>query len=161
MIKRIFKLFKSKVLFGAIAVFVISSTAVQVNAQELSSETNYDISIGGTKTFEILDSDGEIAQVTIQELPNKGRMSNGNYQVSYTSASTWKAGFTVSITSNKIKSAYSPFHTVLAGLIRQPYLIKNSSTKVSYHFTYQRGVAVIQTGVCGYISGNKLYISRL
>lgn len=63
----------------------------------LPQEAVYDLQKGGTQTFEIVESDGNKAIVTISEEKAISRIANGSYNVKYTSVGCWTAGFKVSI----------------------------------------------------------------
>lgn len=80
---------------------------------------------------ECQDEDGEVTEVVIEEIKTNARIANGNYKVSYKNPGAWETGFYVEISSNKIASAYSPFHSVATGMIIYPSLARKSKTKVT------------------------------
>lgn len=151
-------LMKNAIALTLAIVLVLSP--MKAFAAELPTEAVYDMEKGGTQTFTVQDENGEIHQITIEEISNNARISNGNYKVTYNNTGAWSAGFYVSISSNKITNAYSPFHTVVAGSIVLPVLTRNSNTKATYAFIHKLGVVNYSTGVVATMSGTDLVVSR-
>ena len=139
---------------------VLVLSPMKAFAAELPAEAVYDLEKGGTQTFTIQDEEGEIHHVTIEEVAGNARISNGNYKVTYDNTLFWTAGFYVSVSSNKLTKAYSPFHSVLSGSIQFPVLNLNSNTKATYAFIYKLGAINYSTGVIATMSGTDLIISK-
>lgn len=121
----------------------------------------YNLEIGGIQIFHTSDQDGNEIIITIEEIENNGRVSNGSYKVTYEHTLFWTAGFSVTVSNNKITSAYSPFHSVAWGSISNPSLKLNSNTKATYKFIHKAGLLNTTTGVVATISGTSLEVSRL
>lgn len=136
-----------------------------VDAKEDSTDlqvlATYDLEKGGIQTFHTTDLDGNDVIITIEEIENNARISNGSYKVTYEHTLFWTAGFSITIASNKITSAYSPFYSVAWGSISSPLLTLNSSTKATYKFIHKAGLLSTTTGVVATISGTTLNVSRL
>lgn len=90
-----------------------------------NAQAEYDLRKGGTQEFAVQDDDGTIIYVTITEIREKTRVSNGAYKIDYEVPLRWKVGFFVNITSNQITSAYSPYYTLTSGQINSSYLKKD------------------------------------
>ena len=153
------------ILFATLLTFVSPATA-QASENEIptfSEEAVYDLTIGGTQTFSITDSNGNIAYVTISEEPSISRIDNGTYKVTYTEPGSWTAGFYVVISANSITSAKDKFYSVSSGSIIQSKLVLESSEQASHYLTYKYGTSVIlnYTGVRSTISGTSLKISKI
>ena len=131
-------------------------SVMATESSSLPTEAVYDLEKGGTQTFEILDKNNNTVEVTIEELSEKSRVSNGSYKVTYNSLGCWTAGFIVDISNNKIMKAYSPFHVALTGFIRNAALSRESYSKVIYRFNYSVGVVTLITGFQAVISGTTL-----
>ena len=86
-------------------------------------------------------------------------MASGTYEVAF-ETSNWEAGFYVTISSNKITSAYSPFHTALRGSIKDATLVRNSNVKATYSFIFQLTILKFNTGVIAEISDSNLVVSQ-
>lgn len=143
-----------------ILAIVLVLSPMKAFAAELPTEAVYDMEKGGTQVFTVQNENGEINQITIEEISDNARISNGNYKVTYDNTGIWTAGFYVSISSNKITNAYSPFHSVAAGSISLPVLTRNSTTKATYAFIYKLGVINYSTGVIATMSGTDLIVSK-
>ena len=141
-------------------IMVLILNIMSVSAGELPKEAVYDLEKGGTQYFVLQDEDGEITEVVIEEVITNARIANGNYKVSYKNTGAWEAGFYVEISSNKIASAYSPFHSVATGMILYPSLTRNSETKVAYSFLYKQAASNYSTGVIAEMSGTDLIVSQ-
>lgn len=161
--KKIFKKFTGNTILFLIIVLNTNIVYAQENKEirTTANEAVYDISIGGTQTFEIMDKQNKIIYITVEELKSPARISNGTYKVSYLSPGAWQASYQVDISSNKISRAHSPSYTVISGEIKQTNLVKESSTKTSYYLIYYNGIIGIQTGVRATISGNSLKVTQI
>ena len=161
--KILFKNFLAITLFVSICGSLLFSYTA--NAKESSTDTQilatYDIEEGGAQTSHTTDQDGNNIIITIEEIESNARISNGSYKVTYEHTLFWTAGFSVTISNNKITSAYSPFYSVACGSISSPSLTLNSSTKATYKFIHKSGLLSTTTGVVATISGTTLNVSRL
>ena len=127
----------------------------------LPQEAVYDLQKGGIQTFEIIESDGKKAIVTISKEKTLSRISNGSYNVKYTSIGCWTAGFKVSISNNNFTSAYAPYIGLKAGKAYGQKLAVETNKKASFYFTYSFGLASNLTGVRAVISGTSLKVSKI
>lgn len=158
--------FLSLLLFFTVLFTFISTTTVHAyesESYECSEDAIYDLSIGGTQIFKIVDSDGNIGYITVSEEPSLSRISNGTYKITYTEPQLWTAGFYVDIKSNSIISVKDKFYTASSGSITQSKLILESSKQASHYFSYKFGTgsSYKSTGVRAIISGTSLKISRI
>lgn len=152
---------KRKFLAVTLVVMMFMMNTFMVSAAEPKTEALYDLEKGGTQTFVIGNSDGEIQRVTIKEIATNARVASGTYEVAF-ETSNWEAGFyvTISRSSNKITSAYSPFHTALRGSIKDATLVRNSNIKATYSFIFQLTILKFNTGVIAEISDSNLVVSQ-
>ncbi|MBQ4559533.1 MAG: DUF5626 family protein [Tyzzerella sp.] len=86
---------------------------------------------------------------------------NGSYKVTYEHTLFWTAGFSLTISNNRITSVYSPFYSVGWGSISSPQLNLNSSSKATYKFIHKAGLLNTATGVVATISGTALQVTKL
>lgn len=150
---------KRKFLAVTLVVMMFMMNTFMVSAAEPQKEAVYDLEKGGTQTFVIENADGDIQRVTIEEITGNARVASGTYEVSF-ETSNWEAGFYVTISSNKITSAYSPFHTALRGSIKDATLVRNSNVKATYSFIFQLTILKFNTGVIAEISDSNLVVSQ-
>lgn len=150
---------KRKFLAVILVVMMFMLNTFMVSAAEPQTEALYDLEKGGTQTFVIEGSDGEVQRVTIKEIATNARVASGTYEVAF-ETSNWEAGFYVTISSNKITSAYSPFHTALRGSIKDATLVRNSNVKATYSFIFQLTILKFNTGVIAEISDSNLVVSQ-
>lgn len=156
---------KKKIVGLALALLSVCFNAFSAAAAEETGELPmaaiYDLQKGGTQEFEIMNENGETMYVTVEELDNTNRISNGSYKVSFASPGAWTAGFYVKISDNKITSAYSPFYTEVVGNIQNAYLVQDSSVKASYHFLYKFLLLNSSTGVQAKIENSNLVVTQI
>jgi len=151
-----------KTIFATMLIFaLLFSNTMTICASENTPIASYDLEAGGTQTFHLEDSDGNEIIVTVEELTGNSRVSNGSYKVTYEYLNIWEAGFTVTVSGNKITRAYSPFHLASSGSISNTSLTLNSSSKATYKFLYKWGILSSTTGVVATISGTELKVSKL
>lgn len=151
---------KRKFLAVTLVVMMFMMNTFMVSAAEPQVEALYDLEKGGTQTFVIENSDGDIQRVTIEEIADNARVADDTYKVSF-QTSNWEAGFYIKVSNNQITSAYSPFYTALYGSIKDATLVRNSSVKVSYSFIYQLTIFKFDTGVVAAISNSILKVSQI
>lgn len=149
-----------KVVAIMLMIFVFVANICTVQAAEVSGEEAiYDLEKGGTQQFALVDDNGDEMIIIVEELSGNERISAGNYKVTHTTSS-WSAGFYVTISSNKITKAYSPFHSVESGSISSATLTLNSSTQATYSFKHKWGIITWNTGVVAKISNGDLVVSK-
>ncbi len=141
-----------------VAALVLSNTFV-ASASESQTEAVYDLQKGGTQTFVVEGQDGEVQQITIEEVAGNARVTDGTYKITH-ETSGWEAGFYVKISNNQITSAYSPFHVALRGSIKNASLARNSSVKATYSFIYKVTIFSYDAGVIASISNSNLVVSQ-
>lgn len=148
------------ILVSAFGVSFISQASVTMDkSKAVPQEAVYDLTIGGTQEFDIVDAKGNSAIVTISEDTPLTKIGNGTYKVSYTSNGCWKASYRIDISSNSITSVHSPEYAAITGVIRHSKLIKESSKQASYYLFYQINAYSINTGVRSKISSTDLKVS--
>jgi hypothetical protein len=156
-----------KIMFMMSLSFVIlvgsysSIVRAEENIEPEGEEISYDLQKGGTQIFSVANENSEDSYIIVEELANAERIASGSYQISFTSAGAWKAGFKVKISNNKITSAYSPSYAVITGSIRNATLVRNSDTKATYSFLYKILNLNYSTGVKARISDGKLKVSQI
>lgn len=158
--------FLSLLLFFTILFTFISPATVHAyenESYESSEDAIYDLSIGGTQIFKIVDSDGNIGYITVSEEPSLSRISNGTYKITYTEPQLWTAGFYVDIKSNSIASAKNKFYSVSKGIITESKLALESSKQASHYFCYKSGTNAFPNhiGVRATISGTSLKVFKI
>lgn len=137
-------------------------TNLSVNAAESHNSATYNLEIGGTQTFNVTDSFGNDATITIEELPSATRsLENRSYKVSYRSLLAWEAGYNVVIRNNSISSVNSPYYICYIGEITSPTLIKNSSKQATFAFFYKVAGIAQTTGVRTNIVNEELKVTVL
>ena len=141
-------------------VLVLVLSPMKVFAAELPTEAVYDLEKGGTQTFLIRDENGEIGEVTIEEVTGNARIADGTYKVTYEQPASWRAGFHLSITNNKFNSAFTPFYSVAVGSVLDDYLTKDSWTKATYSILLRQFSIIYNTGVVATMSGTELVVTR-
>lgn len=147
-------------LVSAFGVSFISHASTTMDKNTIvSQEAVYDLTIGGTQEFDIVDAKGNNAIITISEDTPLTKVDNGTYKVSYTSNGCWKASYRIVISNNSITSVHSPEYAAITGVIRQNKLIKENSKQASYYLFYQINAYSINTGVRSRISSTDLKVS--
>lgn len=139
-------------IFCILALLIVN---IPVHAATSSGES-YDINIGGTQEFDILDKEGNVIHIIISQIASEERIADNSYQITCTSSGSWRAGFKVKVKDNKLVSAYDPFYTAYIGRIEGARLRLSSTKEAQYTFNYYPSVIAIPTGVRAYISGSTL-----
>lgn len=155
------RILKKKIFSVGLVVVLILTNAFVVSASEPPTEAVYDLEKGGTQTFVVEGKDGEVQQITIEEVAGNTRVADDTYKVSLSSPGAWTAGFYVKISSNKITQAYSPFYSTIVGNIQSAKLVRNSSSKATYSFIYNVAFLNFDTGVIATVSGTELKVSKI
>ena len=78
--------------FSMLCTFIFPCT-VQATENEkliLTDEAVYDLNLGGTQEFTIINANGEIAYITISKESGIYRVDNGTYKVTYNEPGYWK-----------------------------------------------------------------------
>lgn len=135
-----------------------ASAATQQEPMEYAS---YDMGVGGTQTFHIIDEDGEESVITVTELQSTSRVANGAYQIDYTKPLAWKAGFKISVTNNCITSAYGKYYELITGQITNDYLRLDNNKQASYKFNYSFLGLESKTGIRCVIENGQINIYSL
>lgn len=150
------------VLIGILFSNVLGVTALASEEKiTYAKEAVYDLEKGGSQTFVVYNENGEREYIVVEEISSNSKMANGDYQVSYTSTGSWKAGFKVTISNNKITKAFSPSCVAIVGRISGSSLVRNSDIRATYSFLHTVGTAPLSTGVKAVISNNQLVVSKL
>ena len=139
---------------------VLLINPMQVFSEELPTEAVYDLEKGGTQTFVIRDQDGNVNTVTVRELDGNSRVANGEYEVGCQQAGAWIASFIISVSSNKIYNAHSPFCHAYVGTIKYPAIARPSTSYAYYAFIYEVSMINFSTGVDARINNGEIVISR-
>lgn len=159
------KIIKKMVTIILICGIVIVGQNSFVEAKEnlifVSQSAEYDLEKGGMQYFEVCDENGNIAYISVEEMPAVNKVSDGAYLISYTSPGAWTASFKVSITNNRIISVYSPSYIIISGSISSVGLKKISNTKATMSFLYTNTGIIFSTGVQATISNSKLIVSKI
>lgn len=139
---------------------LVLSMTISVSAatpQESQNSATYDRTVGGTQVFHLKDQYGEESIVTVTELPSGSRVANGKYKVEYTKNLYWNAGFTISVSSNRIMSAYGEYATPYLGSITNATLIVDHSKQATYQFNFNL-LSTQQTGVRCVLDGDNIQV---
>lgn len=144
-------------LFFLATTFTFNSQAAPLVTTESSTYAEYDLNIGGTQTFNILDTNNNSLNITISE-DTSVRLDNRTYSVSFTSPLAWEAGYKVDIRNNSITSVHSAWNKEITGNILSARLKKESSKQATYYLTYQRLTFVTSPGVRTTISGTSMKV---
>lgn len=142
-----------------ILILSLASNSITVFAGPKKTSASYDLEKGGTQTFFILNENGDYDEIIVEEISGNARIDNGTYKITH-KALAWTAGFYITISSNKIIKAYSPYYTVSLGNISSDYLTLNNTTTATYSFLYTSLGINFSTGVVASIENNNLIISK-
>lgn len=83
--------------------------------EKLETEIIYDMTKGGIQTFETTNEFGEEVTLIVEKEPLMSRaVGNGTYNIT-ASTLQWKAGYKISVTSDRISSAYGGYHSSSRG----------------------------------------------
>lgn len=157
---------KKKLFLSVLSASVAFSSATLSSHAEDSYSTSascsvYSLSTTQSKSFFLMDKNGLPYSVTIEPIEYGSRMANGKYKVSLTVPNRWKAGFIVTVSSNRITSVSNPSAIPLTGSIKNVVLQKVSSTQATLKFKYIYSSNVMNTGIKASISEGALKISKL
>lgn len=139
--------------------FPLNSYAATAEAETSSAE--YDLTIGGTQSFQLVDEDNNLLIVTITEEEDILRLENKTYSVSFKSPLTWEAGYKVVVNNNSITSVHSAWNKTVTGTILTSRLVKESTTQATYYLSYQLLGIVTSPGVRTIISGTTMSVERI
>ncbi|MCI8713948.1 MAG: DUF5626 family protein [Ruminococcus sp.] len=153
---------KVAALLACTTLILVQALPVSAADQQKSPEyASYDMGIGGTQTFHIIDEDGEESVITVTELPSTSRVANGAYQIEHTKRNFWTAGFKISVSNNCITSAYGKYYTTLGGSISNDTLQLDSNKQASYKFIQLLNGFPTNTGLRCVITNGKINIYTL
>lgn len=138
----------------------VSASAASLMEEEKTA-ASYDMAVGGTQTFELTDEEGEEVIVTVSELPSIGRVANGAYQISFTSPTKWEAGYKITVSNNRITSAYDKYYKVYSGSISSDKLKIDSAIQATYTFEHNILFHSASRGVRSILNGNKIDVSTI
>lgn len=158
-----------KYLTKIMSLLLLAATVLSIGApiNVLASDQNekviaeYTLEEGGNKTYSSVDEYGNEVIVTISEVENKARVSNGSYLITYTSPGAWEAGFTVDVSSNKFTAAYKAYYQAITGSILSAALVKDSTTQVTYNIVYKNIILSVATGVKAKITNGSIVVSQI
>lgn len=142
-----------------ILILSLASNSTIAFASSPKTSASYDLKQGGTQTFYIPNEDGSYDEIIIENISGNTRVDNGTYKITHKTAA-WTAGFYVTISSNKITTAYSPYHSTVFGTISSAALYKNDNTTATYSFLYSTFIADFNTGVIASITNSTLNVSK-
>lgn len=137
----------------------LASNSIISFASPQKTSASYDLAKGGTQTFYIPNENGDYDEIVIEEISGNTRIDNGTYKITHKTIS-WKAGFNVTISANKITSVSSPFHESYVGKITLPSLSRNNTTTATYSFIHTVAFINNNTGVIASIENNNLIVSK-
>lgn len=157
------KHFKSMAAFlSCIAlIFSVVMPASAANYSEPTDSVSYDLSVGGTQTFHFTDKDGNESIVTVTELESTERVANGTYKIEYTKRGFWTAGYKITVSGNRITSAYGKYATLTTGSISDESLRVDSSKQATYQFTHHYLGIPFTSGVRCKLENDKITVSRI
>ena len=138
--------------------FPLTSHAV-ADAHVFSAE--YDLTVGGTQSFQLKDSDDNLIIITITEEKNLSRLENKTYSVSFKSPLTWEAGYKIVVNNNCITSVHSAWHKSITGAILTSRLVKESSKQATYYLSYQFLGVITAPGVRTTITDTTMTVKRI
>ena len=133
-------------------------TSYAATQESVVTSAEYDLSIGGTQTFQLTDDDNNLFYITITEEANISRLENKTYSVSFKSPLAWEAGYKVVVNNNSITSVHSAWNKAILGTILTPHLVKESSKQATYYFTYQLLGIATSPGVRTTITGTTMEV---
>lgn len=138
--------------------FPLNSYAAAAATEAETSSAEYDLTIGGTQLFQLVDEDNNLLIVTITEEEDILRLENKTYSVSFKSPLAWEAGYKVVVNNNSITSVHSAWNKPILGTILSPRLVKESSKQATYYFTYQLLGIATSPGVRTTITGTTMEV---
>lgn len=110
------------------------------NTEKLETEVVYDMTKGGVQTFETINEFGEEVTLTVEKEPSMLRaVGNGTYNIT-ASTLQWKAGYKISVTSDRISSAYGGYHSSSIGSFTSARLVVDSSKQATYYLNRRVGL---------------------
>lgn len=130
-------------------------------AEQSYSSAEYDLTIGGTQSFCLLDDNNDLLIITITEEENVLRLDDKTYSVSFKSPLTWEAGYKVVVNDNLITSVHSAWYKTVTGTILTSRLVKESTKQATYYLSYQLLGVVTPAGVRTIISGTTMSVDRI
>lgn len=77
------KTLKKRIISVALVIALVLSNAFVVGASEKQTEAVYDLKKGGTQTFVVEGKDGELQQITIEEVVENARVTEGSYKITH------------------------------------------------------------------------------
>lgn len=134
---------KKALMIMAIMLTVITigredSYAVE-NTEKLETEVVYDMTKGGVQTFKRINELGEEVTLTVEKEPSMLRaVGNGTYNIT-ASTLQWKAGYKISVMSDRISSAYGGYHSSSIGSFTSARLAVDNPKQATYYLNRRVG----------------------
>lgn len=149
-----------KIVVGILGIlFLVMVTSQTVNASDIDNEIgSYDLSVGGTKTYSDIDSNGEQVEMSINEDLDFTQIANKTYTITKKGAG-WHVSYKIKISSNKIMSATNLKVGTVLGKLNASSLSRISSKKAQWKATYHWGLVSLNVSCNAVIRGNNLKVS--
>lgn len=110
------------------------------NTGDLETEVMYDMTKGGVQMFETINEFGEEVTLTIEKEPSMIRaVGNGTYNIT-ASTLQWKAGYKISVNSDRIAYAYGGYHSSSIGSFTSARLGVDNSRQATYYLNRKVGL---------------------
>ena len=136
------KILKTMVILIAMNVMMLPASAfaaetgakVRLNADNSITFSNLD-NVNGSVEFEVTDSQGNPATISIERISSKARSSWTEWKVSFTGV-VINCSFYMTVTDNKVTSTRDPWIMTVGGSYDNDSLTKSSTyAKLSFKFT--------------------------
>ena len=155
--KNIFLIFSLTILLWFIPTEFASASEVQDTAY-------YDLSIGGTQQFTLINDNEEELLITVEKVSPKSNISlfavsNGNYKISGKKPGTWEASYYINVSNNNITRAYSSNATALSGSFTSTSLKLDNAKQATYYLNWKIGFLSTNYHLRSNISNGSLIIS--
>lgn len=149
-----------KVMVAVVALlgWTLFSTTSQAAEVEMS-EVMYDLFETDSKTYDIIDKDGEEVTIEIEPLPSLSRISKGTYKVTKTLKGKWTISFNVGInTKEQFTSATKLSAISLSGSFTSTSL-NHTTSSATCSFKRKVNTTTASGSVKASISKGKLVVS--
>ncbi|MHC9537218.1 DUF5626 family protein [Dellaglioa sp. BT-FLS60] len=139
--------------------FLVMVTSQTVSASDTNNAMgSYDLSVGGTKTYSDVDSNGEQVELSIQEDLDFTQLANKTYTITKKGYG-WRVSYKIKVSGNKIMSATNLKAVATLGSFKSESLRQLSSKKVQWKATHSWGIFTRNISCSSIIKGGKLTIS--
>lgn len=144
-------------MLGVISLFLM--TSVNTKADEVEKvNASYDLTVGGTQTFDNVDSNREEIEITVSEENTSPLLANKAYTASK-KGSGWNLSYKINVNNNKITSAYGLNAVATAGSFTSSSLNKISNTIAQWKGVHKRGLLSNNVSCTATISGGSLQVT--